>query len=298
MGVTDSGSLIALLGRGSAIMAATLLTAAACSTEERSPASEQSRTAPAASAGAPGWHEARQASVEDLAARYLVPLASDFVEVARPGPPLPLGEEDTLPTWLAFATRPQHAGDFGLCQATVVVVPVNRGDDDLDTLETRLVFKVVGDTSPDAAPEWTDAHERRLQSQCERAGPVLGTWEDHFTGERFFDTEISPSHHVRYATQALQIAIREARRDPGSVRCGAAEPNCANPARNLAQLEMARLERLSMTPCGDRVGWQCVTAEFFAGWVVRLEAYVPEMHSAVGVVGVEKVQISEVFSLH
>lgn len=298
MSSTDRGSITTPPGRGAAVVLAALLATTGCSPAERPPASKQTEAAPPAEEGAPGWEEARQASVEDLAARYLAPLASDFVEVARPGPPLPLGEADTLPTWLAFATRPQHAGDFGLCQATVALVPVNREEDDLDTLETRLVFKVVGDTSPDAAPEWTDAYERRLQSQCERAGPVLGTWEDHFTGERFFDTEISPSHHVRYATQALQIAIREARRDPGSVRCGAAEPNCANPARNLAQLEMARLERLSMTPCGDRVGWQCVTAEFFAGWVVRLEAYVPEMHSAVGVVGVEKVQISEVFSLH
>jgi hypothetical protein len=298
MGVGDRGLLITLRVRRSAVVASALLAVAGCSADEWSPASEQKRAAPAARAGAPGWDEARQGSVEDLVARYLVPRASDFVEVARPGPPLPLDEADTLPTWLAFATKPQHAGDFGLCQATVVTVPVNRREDDLDTLETRLVFKVVGDTGPDAAPEWTDAYERRLKSQCERAGPVLGTWHDHFTGERFFDAEISPSHHVRYATQALQIAIREARHDPGSVSCGAFGSDCENPAHDVAQLEMARLERLSMAPCGDRVGWQCVKAEFFAGWVVRLEAYVPEMHSAVGVVDVEKVSITQVISLH
>lgn len=298
MGGTDRMSVIAFRGRRAAVIVAALLAVAGCSTAERSRSSEQGGAAAAARLGAPGWEEARQGSVEDLVGRYLVPRASDFVEVGRPGPPLPLTDVDTLPVLLEFATRPRHAGDFGLCQATVVAVPVNRREDDPDTIETRRVFKVVGDTGPDAAPQWTDTYERRLQSRCERAGPVLGTWEDAFSGARFFDTDISPSHHVRYATQALQIAIREARRNPASVSCSAAEPDCASPARNVAQLEMARLERLSMTPCGDRVGWQCVTAEFFPGWALRLEAHVPEMHSAVGVMAVEKVQISEVFALH
>lgn len=243
------------------------------------------------------WDTARTAPVEDLVRLAFLPVGEDLVEVSRPGPPLPLNESDVPVVRLHFATRAHHAGDYGLCQATVVVVPVNRMSEDAqNSIEAFPVYKVVGDTGRDAVPEWTEEYERRLENLCSKAGRVLNSDEPgHYTGGQFFFADVDEPWQLRYATHALQMAIAQARRRPASVSClppgEAREPECARPARYLSTFDMAMLTKVAMRPCVSRPGWQCVEAKFSSGWVVSLEAHVPDMHSGTDVGALDKVTI-------
>lgn len=243
------------------------------------------------------WDAARTAPVEDLVRLAFLPVGEDLVEVSRPGPPLPLNEGDIPPVRLHFATRARHAGDFGLCRATVVVVPVNRtSGDEEDPVEAFPVYKVVGDTGRDAAPDWTEDYARRLEGLCSKAGRVLPSNETgNYTGGQFFFADVDEPWQLRYATHALQMAIAQARQRPTSVACVSwgvpRERECARPARHLATFDMAMLTKVAMRPCITRPGWQCVEAKFSSGWVVNLEAHVPEMHSGTDVGALDKVTI-------
>lgn len=243
------------------------------------------------------WDTARTAPVEDLVRLAFLPIGEDLVEVSRPGPPLPLNEGDIPPGRLHFATRAHHAGNYGLCQATVVVVPVNQtSEDEQSSIEAFPVYKVVGNTGRDAAPEWTDEYERRLERLCAKAGRVLDSDEPgHYTDGQFFFADVDEPWQLRYATHALQMAIAQARQRPNSVACVSygepVERECARPARYLSTFDMAMLTKVAMRPCVSRVGWQCVEAKFSSGWVVNLEAHVPDMHSETDVGALDKVTI-------
>ena len=243
------------------------------------------------------WDAARTAPVEDLVRLAFLPIGSDLVEVSRPGPPLPLNEGDIPPVRLHFATRAHHAGDYGLCQATVVVVPVNRTTEDAqNSIEAFPVYKVVGNTGRDAVPEWTDEYERQLENLCAKAGRVLDSDEPgHDTRGQFFFADVDEPWQLRYATHALQMAIAQARQRPTSVACVSnGEPRrqeCERPGRYLSTFDMTKLTEVAMRPCVSRPGWQCVEAKFSSGWVVTLEAHVPDMHSETDVGAVDKVTI-------
>lgn len=243
------------------------------------------------------WDTARTAPVEDLVRLAFLPVGEDLVEVSRPGPPLPFNEGDIPPGRLHFATRAHHAGDYGLCQATVVVVPVNQtSEDEQNSIEAFPVYKVVGNTGRDAVPEWNAEYERRLENLCSRAGRVLSSSEPgHYTGGQFFFADVDEPWQLRFATHALQMAIAQARRLPASVTCipsgEAREPECARPARYLSTFDMAMLTNVSMRPCVSRPEWQCVEAKFSSGWVVNLEAHIPEMHSETDVRALDKITI-------
>ncbi|NBW08505.1 MAG: hypothetical protein EBR82_10800 [Caulobacteraceae bacterium] len=248
------------------------------------------------------WNTARTASVRDLVAAAFVPAGDELVEVSRPGPPLPLSEADGPPVRLNFATRPRNAGDYGLCQATVVTVPINQtSEGPREAIKTSLAYKVVGNTGRDAAREWNDAYEKRLDRLCDQAGPVLPTYDDP-GGESFFSADVGEPHQLRFATHALQTAIAQARKTPASVSCDGesaiAELDCSRPAASLAKLDMRRLSWVSMKPCVGRPGWQCVEAKFNDAWTVSLQAEVPAMHSATDVRSVDDVKIGFSMVLH
>lgn len=250
------------------------------------------------------WDTARTAPVEDLVRLAFLPVGQELVEVSRPGPPSPLSEDEIPPSSLFFATRAHHAGDYGLCKATVVAVPVNHASEDpQNSIEAFSVYKVVGDTGRDAAPEWTDEYGRRLESLCSRAGRVLSSDEPgHYTGGQFFHADVDEPWQLRYATHSLQMAIAQARSRPASVTCVSfgdpPERECARPARHLANFDMAMLTNVAMKPCIGRPGWQCVEAKFSSGWVVNLEAHVPEMHSRTDVGALDKITIRFELILH
>lgn len=282
------------------IVVVAALSAAGCTAEEPAPPPARLSSPPTEIT----WDTARSAPVEDLVRLAFFPVGEDLVEVSRPGPPLPLKDSDIPPSRLHFATRAHHAGDYGLCQATVVVVPVNHASEDpQNSIEAFPVYKVVGNTGRDAAPEWTDAYERRLESLCAKAGRVLDSDEPgHYTRGRFFFADVDEPWQLRYATHALQMAIAQARQNPGSVTCMTygerLEPECARPARHLSTFDMAMLTKVVMRPCISRPGWQCVEANFSSGWVVNLEAHVPEMHSGTDVGALDKVTIRFELILH
>ena len=275
------------------IVALAALSFAGCKAEELVPPPARLSSPPAEIT----WDTARTAPVEDLVRLAFLPVGEDLVEVSRPGPPLPLNEGDIPPVRLYFATRAHHAGDYGLCQATVVVVPVNQTSEDAqNSIEAFPVYKVVGDTGRDAVPEWTDEYERRLESLCAKAGRVLDSDEPgHYTRGQFFFADVDEPWQLRYATHALQMAIAQARRRPTSVACVSygetVEQECARPARYLSTFDMAQLTKVVMRPCISRPGWQCVEAKFSSGWVVNLEAHVPNMHSGTDVGELDKVTI-------
>ena len=275
------------------IVALAALSVTGCTTEEPAPPPARLSSPPTEIT----WDTARKAPVEDLVRLAFLPVAEDLVEVSRPGPPLPLKEGDIPLAQLHFATRAHHAGDYGLCQATVVVVPVNRTIGEArNPIETFPVYKVVGDTGRDAVPEWTDEYERRLESLCAKAGRVLDSDEPgHYTRGQFFTADVDEPWQLRYATHALQMAIAQARQRPASVACvSSGEPlaqECVRPARYLSTFDIAMLTRVAMRPCVSRPGWQCVEARFSSGWVVNLEAHVPDMHSGTDVGALDKVTI-------
>lgn len=235
---------------------------------------------------------ARTAPVEDLVRLAFLPLGEDLVEVSRPGPPLPITEDFASVVRLYFATRAHQAGNYGLCEATVVVVPVNQSSAEFAAYQ---VYKVVGDTGLDAAPEWSDAYEESLERKCASAGRVLATYDDHFAGERFFRADVDEAWTIRYATHALQIAIAQAEHSPSSVACAHPSPlpalDCARPADRLGSLKMGELDHLSMRPCISRPGWQCIEAKFVGGWIVQLEAHIPDMHNGTDVGALDKIVI-------
>lgn len=274
------------------IVALAALSVAGCTAEEPVPPPARLSSPPTEIT----WDTARTAPVEDLVRLAFLPVGEDLVEVSRPGPPLPLNEEDIPPDRLYFATRAHHAGDYGLCQATVVVVPVNQtSEDGQNSIETYSVYKVVGDTGRKAVAEWTDEYERRLESLCSRAGRVLNSNEPgHYTGGQFFFADVETGQ-LRYATHALQMAIAQARQRPTSVTCVSSlehrERKCARPGRHLSTFDMAMLRMVAMRPCASRPGWQCVEAKFSSGWVVNLEAHVPDMNSETDVGALDKVTI-------
>lgn len=243
------------------------------------------------------WETARTAQVADLVRLAFLPMGEDLVEVSRPGPPLPVTEEQVPVARLRFATRAHQSGNFGLCEATVVVVPVNRTAGERHGMFAAYpVYKVVGDTSLDAAPAWSDAYEEQLERKCASAGRVLATNEDNYSGERFFDTDVEESWQIRFATHALQRAIVQARRSPSSVTCAYpsqdSELNCARPAGPLANLKLGQLDHVSMRPCVSRPSWQCIEARFLGDWVVQLEAFIPEMHNDADVGELDEITIS------
>jgi hypothetical protein len=243
------------------------------------------------------WETARSAPVGDLVRLTFLPVGEDLVEVSRPGPPLPLTEEQVPVTRLSFATRAHQSGSFGLCKATVVVVPVNRtANERRGMFAAYPVYKVVGDTGQDAASEWSDAYEEQLERKCASAGRVLATNEDDYSGERFFEADIDEPWQIRFATHALQMAIVLALRSSSSVACAYPsqdpELNCAAPARRLATLKLGQLDHVSMRPCVSRPGWQCIEAKFLGDWVVQLEAFIPDMHSGTDVGALNKITIS------
>lgn len=273
----------------------TLATVIGCSPPaQRQPAPQATSPAPVTEVS---WETVRTAPVDTLVQLTFLPVAEDLIEVSRPGPPLPLTEEQVPVARLHFATRAHQSGNFGLCQATVVVVPVNRtAEERRGMFAAYPVYKVVGDTGLDAAPEWTDAYGEQLERKCASAGRVLATYEDHYSGERFFDADIDEPWQIRFATHALQTAIAQARRSPSSVACAYPsrdpELNCDRPANQLANLKLGQLVHLSMRSCVSRPGWQCIEAKFLGDWVVRLEAFIPEMHNGTDVGALDEITIS------
>lgn len=275
------------------IVALAVISQAGCTAEEPIPPPARLSSPPTEIT----WDTARTAPVEDLVRLAFLPVGEDLVEVSRPGPPLPLNEGDIPPVRLHFATRAHHAGDFGLCKATVVVVPVNRtSGDEEDSIEAFPVYKVVGDTGRDAEPDWTEEYARRLEGLCAKAGRVLPSYEmGNYTGGQFFSADVDEPWQLRYATHALQIAITRARQRPTSVACVSfGEPRrqeCERPGRYLSTFDMTELTEVAMRPCVSRPGWQCVEAKFSSGWVVSVEAHVPDMHSGTDVGELDKITI-------
>lgn len=242
------------------------------------------------------WTKARSAPVQELVTLAYVPVGEAFVEVARPGPPFPISESSSPPSALSFATRPRHAGDYGLCKATVVSVAINQELGEADRLITAETFyKVVDDTGNNARGRWTDRYERRLAQLCSRAGRVLWSYDDP-AAESFFDADISKSSGLRFGVRAVQMAIAQAKALPSSVSCAdndsLRELDCAQPAKNLASLDMRRLSHIDMAPCISRPDWHCIDAEFQGNWRVILQAHIPEMHNDSDVLSVDQVQIS------
>jgi hypothetical protein len=192
---------------------------------------------------------------------------------------------------LVFAGAPYATATVGLCAASRAevefqypVAPPFTGNGPTTPARARLlraaeVYKVVGEIEPYV--EVSEARAAEEDRRCAEAGPVIPSdYGDRGRAGFFqFAGAISPTT----ALLVLQRAIGEAR--AGRYRSVACAPQrsdprtCRNPVALLGNLDLGRLQGVSISPAGLQRGRYLVEASFLISetnsslisWVVGVE---------------------------
>lgn len=255
---------------------------------------------------------ALELQMPDLAKRVMGPLAGIVNEVSRPTfVGLPGG--DASLQYLSFATKADSAGYAGLCEAEVIsvrfsIIGSKEYPATKDTpvrpiaIDTRYVFKIVGNTEHMRGQAWTNASIEELKVKCAEAGRVLPTETGDFSQARYFDffglEKHSASNDAWIAAIVLQRALEIAK--SGTSPMPTCDPSaCSSAAGVMRDLSLSSLLAARVEPCLGSTR-TCIEGEFPESklkptwhWVIRAEVDVGERaYNSEDIGPIHKIEIS------
>jgi hypothetical protein len=172
---------------------------------------------------------------------------------------------------ITLATRPRSSGAFGLCEATVIWLPLKQASTQEPPISVREVYRVIDDVGLPSS-RWSSRYERELQRRCSQSGAVLWQSENPFESNprSAFFGYTGPSEGSGWtptnlfaawqAVQAVSLALGDGDAEIAR-QCAALK--IARPSSCKSKLRLSELFDLSAEPCPDAPRKWCVKAAFF-----------------------------------